>query len=210
MLKEDLENKYVKLESHLMDLMLRYIAPHLDPMQTPKDYDFDVHSFCILSHAAFEEFVEDVTLYSIDRIEREFKSVVRKFSYATLCFLHFDEHPLSLNEDKKWSDILNDYMMKRINERKSELSKYAKTENHGIDIKYLRKLLIPIGIDVPRNPKHTNSLDKLKQVRGAYAHSYNRVQNSLAPEDAENIVLDVLEMFKAIKDKAINMSYYIL
>lgn len=64
------------------------------------DYNLDVHSFCILCHAAFEEFLEDVTLYSVDKIEREFNSKLRKFSFATFCFLHFDEHPLSFNDEK--------------------------------------------------------------------------------------------------------------
>lgn len=83
-------------------------------------------------------------------------------------------------------------------------------ENHGIDIKYLRKLLLPIGIEVPRNPIETSALSLLKSIRGAYAHSYARNPRPISPEDAEKIVYDVLGMVKHIKDKAIHMSYYLV
>lgn len=211
MSQENLVNKFKDLENHILDLGIKYIEPHRSKLETPNDYKLDVHSFCILCHAAFEEFLEDITLYSIDRIESEFKSRNRKMSYATICLLHFDEHPVSLTDEKKWkSQCLNDYLVARVAVRKSELSNYATQENHGIDIKYLRKLLLPIGIDVPRDAKELASLDTLKNVRGTYAHSYARINKPLAPEDAEKAVDDVLEMVTKIKDKALNMSYYLI
>ena len=210
MSKEDLVKRYDQLELHILELMYRYIDTHNDPMQGPDDYNLDVHSFCILCHAAFEEYIEDITLYSIERIDKEFNSKIRKISYATLCFLHFDEHELTLNNDDKWSVTLNDYLKARISARKTELSKYATQENHGIDVKYLRKLLVPVGIDVPQNAKYLTSLESLKNIRGAYAHSYARNNKPMAPEDARSIAFDVLEMIQKIKNKAINMSYYII
>lgn len=210
MSSEELEKKYNALENHLMELLVRYVEPHLDSLQKPDEYNLDIHSFCILCHAAFEEFLEDVTLYSVDRVEREFKNKHRRYSYATLCLLHFDEHKKDVSDDKSWPEVFNDYLLERISARKTELSRYAMQENHGIDIKYLRKLLQPIGIEVPRDPREISSLSQLKTIRGAYAHSYARNSKPLAPEDAENIVLDVLQMVKRIKDKAINMSYYLV
>lgn len=210
MSSKELNDRFSALEDHIAELLIRYIDTHKDPMEHPSDYSLDVHSFCILSHAAFEEFIEDVTLYSVDRIESEFKGNPRKFSYATLCLLHFDDHQKSINDESQWPDIFNDYLLKRISERKSELSRYAMQENHGIDIKYLRKLLLPIGIEVPRDPNETSALAQLKSIRGAYAHSYARNPRPISPEDAEKIVYDVLNMVERIKDKAIHMSYYLV
>ena len=211
MLQEELENKYKELENHILELGIKYIDIHRNSLEKPADYNFDVHSFCILCHAAFEEFFEDVTLYSVDRVCNEFKSKNRKISYATLCLLHFDEHPLGLVDDTKWGNkILNDYLMSQIEACKKELSKYATQDNHGIDVKYLRKLLLPVGIDVPQNVKTLTSLTTLKNIRGTYAHSYARKNNPLAPEDAEAAVFDVLDMVRTIKNKAVNMSYYII
>lgn len=207
---EELKNKYKALEYHILELIIRYIDPHKNIFEGPDEYNLDVHSFCILCHAAFEEFIEDITLYSIDKIEKNFKSPQRKFSFATLCLLHFDENSKKLNDEKDWPVVYNDYLADRITKRKSELSKYATQENHGIDIKYLRKLLQPIGIEVPNNPNETSALAKLKSIRGAYAHSYARSPKSISPEDAEDIVYDVLHMVERIKDKALNMSYYLL
>lgn len=216
MSKEDLENKFKDLENHILKLGIKYIEPHYIepnkvPSENPNDYKLDVNSFCILCHAAFEEFLEDVTLYSIERIDKEFNSRNGKMSFATICLLHFDGHPLGLTEDKKWdSTYLKDYFASRLAERKSELSKYATQENHGIDVKYLRKLLLPIGIDVPRDPKELSALSNLKNIRGIYAHSYARNNKPLAPEDAEKAVDDVLGMVTKIKDKALSMSYYVI
>lgn len=211
MSKEDLENKFNDLENHILELGIKYIDNHRNPLENPKDYKLDVHSYCILCHAAFEEFLEDITLYSVERIDKEFNSRNRRISFATVCLFHFDEHPFGLSDNNKWnSNSLNDYLTSRLKERKSELSNYATKENHGIDVKYLRKLLLPIGIDVPRNVRELASLDILKNIRGTYAHSYARKNNPLAPEDAENAVNDVLGMVTKIKNKAINMSYYII
>lgn len=210
MSSEDLENKYKDLEDHLLELLIRYIAPHSDSLQKPEAYNLDVHSFCILYHAAFEEFLEDVTLFSIENIERQFNNKPRRFSYATLCLLHFDEQSKNIGDENSWPVVFNDYLSERISARKKELSRYAMQENHGIDIKYLRKLLQPIGIEVPRDPNEISALSALKTIRGAYAHSYARNPRPLAPEDAEKIVLDVLQMVKRVKDKAVNMSYYLV
>ena len=207
---EELNNRFSALEEHIAELLIRYIDIHKDPLENPSDYSLDVHSFCILCHAAFEEFIEDVTLYSVDRIEKEFKGNPRKYSFATLCLLHFDEHQKSINDESKWPDVFNDYLLERISTRKSELSKYAMQDNHGIDIKYLRKLLQPIGIEIPRTPNEMSALAQLKTIRGAYAHSYARNPRLISPEDAEKIVYDVLGMVQRIKDKAINMSYYLV
>ena len=84
------------------------------------------------------------------------------------------------------------------------------SENHGIDIKYLRKLLLPVGIEFPKTTRVLNSLERLKNIRGIYAHSHKRKEDSISPEEALNIVYDVLEMVKIIKNKALNMSYYVL
>lgn len=55
-----------------------------------------------------------------------------------------------------------------------------------------------------------SALSRLKTIRGAYAHSYARRRDSISSEDADNIVCDVLEMVRRIKNKALNMSYYLL
>ena len=126
--------------------------------------------------------------------------------------MHFDKDVSSLSDIKRWdsSNTLNDYLESRLKERKSELSKYATQDNHGIDVRYLIKLLLPIGIDIPHDVNQLNSLEKLKNVRGTFAHSYARKMNPMAPEDAEHVVFDVLEMVKDIKNKALNMSYYLV
>lgn len=74
----------------------------------------------------------------------------------------------------------------------------------------MRKLLTPIGIDVPQNTQELVSLVILKNIRGMYAHSFARNKKPLAPEDAQNAVFDVFNMVEKIKNKALSMSYYLI
>lgn len=79
MSSKELNDRFSALENHIAELLIRYIDSHKDPMEHPSDYSLDVHSFCILSHAAFEEFIEDVTLYSVDRIEMSLRVIRGNF-----------------------------------------------------------------------------------------------------------------------------------
>ena len=56
MSSKELNDRFSALEDHIAELLIRYIDTHKDTMEHPSDYSLDVHSFCILSHAAFEEF----------------------------------------------------------------------------------------------------------------------------------------------------------
>ena len=67
-----------KLELYLLELEEKYIDTHDDPLEDPDKYKLDVRSYCVLSHAAFEEFVENICLYTLNEIE-EHKDGYRQF-----------------------------------------------------------------------------------------------------------------------------------
>lgn len=98
--------------------------------------------------------------------------------------------------------------IKRLRRENLFLSKYAIDGNHGADIKYLKKLLLPIGIDIPHDVDYVNALEKLKDIRGTYAHSFSRAKKTTSPEDAKAIVNDVLRLAQNLKDQAINMKFF--
>ena len=53
----NIEEALGKLELYILELEEKYIDSHQDPLENPDDYKFDIRSYCLLAHAAFEEFV---------------------------------------------------------------------------------------------------------------------------------------------------------
>lgn len=196
------------LEIYLLTLEEKYIAPHNDPLESPENYKLDVRSFCVLAHAAFEEFIESLCLYVLNEIEKNFSNKLQ-VSYSTLCLLHFkgtDKEP----DDESWkdSDKLFDRIKSQIDEIKSGFSNFIMQNNHGISLKYLKKLIIPLGIDLPFDIKEITALGNLAQYRGAYAHTSYRKDIVVSPEDAWECVNDVYGMCVKLAKKAVNIKYY--
>lgn len=197
-----------KLELYLLELEDKYIDIHRDPLENPEAYKLDVRSYCVLSHAAFEEFVENVCLYALNEIEDKFVNTQR-ISYSTLCLLHFNGNNKTIDDDS-WNDNdrIYDYLLAQLKSIKSVFSKYIVNQNHGVGVKYLKKLLIPLGLYTPLDIKHLTSLDNLTQYRGGYAHTSHRNIRSLAPEDAKTYIRDVYEIMIELADKTRRISYY--
>lgn len=197
-----------KLELYLLELEDKYIDIHRDPLENPEAYKLDVRSYCVLSHAAFEEFVENVCLYALNEIEDKFVNTQR-ISYSTLCLLHFNGNNKTIDDDS-WNDNdrIYDYLLAQLKSIKSVFSKYIVNQNHGVGVKYLKKLLIPLGLYTPLDIKHLTSLDNLTQYRGGYAHTSHRNIRSLAPEDTKTYIRDVYEIMIELANKTRKISYY--
>ena len=196
------------LELYLLTISEKFIDSHKDPLEPPDKYKLDVRSFCVLAHAAFEEFLEQLSLYLLNEIETNFVNNLR-ISYSSLCLLHFkgtDKDP----DDDTWTDDdkLYDRLRIQLNEIKSNYSNYIIENNHGINLKYLKKLLIPLGIDLPSNVRDITALQNLAKYRGAYAHTSFRKDFVVSPEDAWNCVNDVYTMCISLARKAMRVSYY--
>lgn len=203
-IKESLD----KLELYLLELEDKYIDIHTDPLENPEAYKLDVRSYCVLSHAAFEEFVENICLYTLNEIEEKFVNTQR-VSYSTLCLLHFNCNNKTIDNDS-WDDDkrIYDYLLEQLRRIKSDFSKYIMDQNHGVGLKYLKKLLVPLGLYAPLEIKHQTALNNLTQYRGGYAHTSHRNIKSLSPEDARIYVRDVYEIMVKLANKSKTIAYY--
>lgn len=110
-----------KLELYLLELEEKYIDTHDDPLEDPDKYKLDVRSYCVLSHAAFEEFVENICLYTLNEIEDKFINTQR-ISYSTLCLLHFNGNTKTIDDDS-WddNDRIYDYLLGQIKKYKERI-----------------------------------------------------------------------------------------
>ena len=205
---ENVKNCLDKLELYLLELEDKYIDIHKDPFENPEEYKLDVRSYCVLSHAAFEEFVENICLFTLNEIEAKFTNTQR-ISFSTMCLLHFNGYAKTIDNDS-WGDEdrMFDYFLEKIKSTKSDFSKYIMNQNHGVGLKYLKKMLVPLGLYTPLDVKHRTALDNLSQSRGVYAHTSHRNIRSLSPEDARTQVRDVYEIMVELSKKSRAISYY--
>lgn len=203
-IKESLD----KLELYLLELEYKYIDIHNDPFENPEEYKLDVRSYCVLSHAAFEEFVENICLCSLNEIIDKF-TTSQRISYSTLCLLHFNGNNKTI-DNVSWNDNdrIYDYLLNQLKSIKCDFSNYIMTQNHGVGLKYLKKLLVPLGLYTPLEIKHLTALENLSQCRGGYAHTSHRNIRSLTPEGARTFVRDVYEIMVELANKSRKIPYY--
>jgi len=206
----NLETLYTQLREYIEDIRGRLIQSHIDnELATPDEYNIDVKSFCILCHSAFEEFIESVCLKvmhaSIDNYVMH-----SKISKPMISLMHFkSDHENYLDKGKEKITITEietifDYNRKKLDKIKESFSREI-VDNHGISLKYLRKLMMPVSIDIPQEVKWNSSITKLANERGAYAHKFlesGRVKQSIEPEEAKAIVDDCLEFCDELKNRA--------
>lgn len=200
----DFEKLYDDLKKHIALLEKTFIYPFIpaEPSTMPDKYEHHVKAYCILCHAAFEEYFETIALRvmtkSIDCWLHD-----RKYNDTLVTLVSYYGLKLKVNLDESNEEIkIFDYLRDVFDEVKKMFSKDV-YENHGISLKYLRSLLIPVAIDIKNDVNLLNSLRKLAGERGEYAHK-RLIKNILSPEDAKNYVGDCLELCKDIKEKAIS------
>lgn len=183
--------------SHINKIKSDYILKHLPakPTDDPAKFEIDVKIFCILAHAALEEFFENIALVVLEQSVDAFltSGAINKSLLAMIAAgserirIPDRDEPDEIKPFNNIRDILIAF--------KSEHSVYIQQENHGINLHHLRALFYPLYIEIPSNVKYKSSVQKLANFRGEYAHkqTYSKL---LSPEDAVKIVADSLRFAK--------------
>ena len=77
-----IEQEFITLQDYLLDIEIKYICPLEKKLLLDKADELDLRSYCVLSHAAFEEFAEKEGLYAHsingDAFSKEIKDQVTK------------------------------------------------------------------------------------------------------------------------------------
>lgn len=175
----------------------------------PDIWGHPTKAYCVLSHAAFEDFVETLSLRVLqEAIDLWLND--KKTTRPLLAALAFYRADFPIEEDEKKPQLLVfDLLRKALDQIKTAHSK-ALNDNHGFNVKYLRKILTPIAVDVDLGLKYEGSVDKLCQARGRYAHkitkdtsfSFHSVASSISPKDARNLVGDCIEYCELLDTRA--------
>lgn len=201
------------LKRYIANLADKFINQYIpvNPEIGPEEYEYFVRAYCLLVHAAIEEYIEEVALKvmkkSIDGWINE-----KKIVDSLLTIVAYYGLQLKIDEGEDEIKIF-DYLRKLFDKAKKDFSNDV-DKNHGIAIINLRHLLIPIGIDIKPDINLKNSINKLSSERGIYAHFQKGERKGprkpLSPEDAKKYVEDCLSLCEDIKNKALNKFNYIV
>lgn len=170
----DFNSLYDDLENHITKLRDDFISrfSKVDPNINPDNYRFQVQAFCVLSHSAFEQFFEEVAK-KVMEIALDDLLNSRKVNEVLLSLIAYSGKTLDIkNEDEKQKLKNFDYMRELTAEAKKKFSNTVHN-NNGASVKHLRKLMIPVSIDITQDDNYLNSLNQLSNQRGEYSHKGN-------------------------------------
>jgi hypothetical protein len=182
----------------------RYINQHLpvDPQAVPADFELDVRSYCLLSHAALEEYFEEVVLAIADSAIDQWKNAAVLSRALVMLLVRYGMTAGISDEDEGENVKVYDHIRGLAAQAKVRFSDDVHG-NHGASPRYLRRLLVPVGLDFLPDANTLDSLTRLARVRGAYAH-HGAVKTVTSPEDARNYVSDCRAFAATVRDNAVS------
>ncbi len=196
----EFDNLFDVLCAYINDLETKFIERFIptDPTVSATEYALDVRAYCVLSHAAFEEFFEEVSLKVMARSIIEWQGVEdRRINDALLTLASYSAYKF---ENASESTSPFDYLREVLGESKKRLSRNV-IDNHGMSPRHLTNILLPVALQIKQEINLQNSLSQLVKQRGDYAHR-GSIKSILSPEDAKKYVADCLLLCEDIRDKA--------
>jgi hypothetical protein len=236
-------NDLSELKNHCFRLYSGFLKPYVQtksllPMQGEED---NVKAFCVLAHAAFEEYFEKLTIRTIECSYKKYKtqtfvksipssqkeldelnkniSQLLKTLLLSSAYTIYSNNSDTLKTHKSKLELASQLQKNGVNLTLNNISELTKKTdsytkevlkevvsffngsiegNHGASLKYLLKLLIPVGIDIPEELSLLNSLQKVAQFRGTYAHTKGNLTSILSASDIVKYVTDAFELCKRI------------
>lgn len=200
------EDLFAGLEAQLLVYKERFIDPHLPakPGIEPSSYELDVKAFCLLVHAAFEDYFEKMCLHLMQHAIDAWISSKTLTDTLLILLCHYGGSCAISDKDNQKELAPFDYIRIVAGNVKQRFSKDI-YDNHGISPRHLRSILLPVAIEFSPDPNTINSLVKLSLERGEYAHHY--IMRSLAPEDADKYVQDCLKLADNVKSQALKKGF---
>lgn len=193
---------FTELVTYMQEIEATFLQIFLnDPLADPNKYKHFVKAYCVLSHAALEEYFEEIALavmiHSISAWQTK-----RVFNDCLLALIGHHHRALHDPDEKRLRQSF-DFLRHLLDEVKTQFSNEIHN-NNGADIKYLKRLLEPVAINISNDPIQLNSLAKLANERGNYAHKSfaQGITSILSPSDAKTYVDDCLKLCEEVRNDA--------
>jgi hypothetical protein len=162
----------------------------------------DVAAYVVLTHGAFENFVEGLALWVLGRSVNNW-TMKKKTTRCTVSLLLYQDVPSGESPGRLLS--VYDNIRKHLDLAKTRVST-AVESNNGITVKHLRELFLPLGVNVPDDPILTASLDLLVTMRHQWAHQYRYAAKvTRSAIDARTTVSDCLTLAQKLSEEAADL-----
>lgn len=196
------------------NLYNRYILPHIGVVDsTDEVFSLDVKSYLILLHAAIEDYIEGISVFTSNAACELFKNEGK----ITLPLMFLFAKSKSFKDrvsDKKLSEELHDsprdFMVSSLGDINANAVVGA-IDNNGINVRYLNNLLQHCGINFDVSENDFISWKSLADYRGDYAHAvvFNhgkkpKATKLISPEDARDLGNDCISFSEKIRDEALS------
>lgn len=196
------------------NLYNRYILPHIGVVDsTDEVFSLDVKSYLILLHAAIEDYIEGISVFTSNAACELFKNEGK----ITLPLMFLFAKSKSFKDrvsDKKLSEELHDsprdFMVSSLGNINANAVVGA-IDNNGINVRYLNNLLQHCGINFDVSENDFISWKSLADYRGDYAHAvvFNhgkkpKATKLISPEDARDLGNDCIRFSEKIRDEALS------
>ncbi|HBU3935148.1 TPA: hypothetical protein MCX29_003384 [Klebsiella pneumoniae] len=196
------------------NLYNRYILPHIGVVDsTDEVFSLDVKSYLILLHAAIEDYIEGISVFTSNAACELFKNEGK----ITLPLMFLFAKSKSFKDrvsDKKLSEELHDsprdFMVSSLGDINANAVAGA-IDNNGINVRYLNNLLQHCGINFDVSENNFISWKSLADYRGDYAHAvvFNhgkkpKATKLISPEDARDLGNDCIRFSEKIRDEALS------
>jgi hypothetical protein len=170
----------------------RFLSPHLAPAKLgppSKQEVMDVAAYVVLVHGALEGFAESLAHWLLKRSVSNW-AARKRTTRCTASLLLYQKPPA----DDMRSRSVSDNIRLALDEAKRKVSNDIH-DNHGVSLKHLRAMFMPLGVNVPSDPVLTASLDLLITMRHQWAHHDHRRATVLkSARDAQTTVVDCMAL----------------
>ncbi len=210
---KDIESAYSNLIATNNILLERYILPHKGNVDSTSDiFHLDVKSYLILLHAAIEDYIEGISVFSSQAACDIFKNegvITLPLVFIFAKSKVFKDRVSEKAIKNEISTSPKDFLLDSLGDIHSLTISNA-IDNNGINIKYLNNLLHFCGINFDSTDNDFISWKSLADYRGDYAHAvvFNHgkkptAKKILSPEDAMNLGEDCLSFSLKIKNESL-------
>lgn len=196
-----MSTRFDELEQRLVELQKSFLPSPFDPTGLYEDSVYEhTKAYRVLAHAEFESFVEERVLEVVNKSFDSWKTS-GKATTALIGLVAFHEviNPLpesfaDFGTKKKHRDLAT-----CIENAKNGYNYYVRRENHGIKIKNLIKLLVPVGLtESDFDSEWLTTTEAWATARGEVAHKTAKVQVKPDPQHELKTVTKILDGFRKI------------
>ncbi|WP_417329552.1 HEPN domain-containing protein [Halomonas cupida] len=166
---------------------------------SPSEFDIDVRAFCVLFHAALEGFMEGAAHYIYKHAFDKYifdQEITRAFFSI---YFYSPELCVGIDDETRWEKLYDNVRNSKDKKVDGFMSVLLKN-NHGASPKYMKKMLMRLGVDLDESWQGFQSLGRLVDARGEFAHwdvrhtEGRKHTKVVSPEDALEYARDCLDL----------------